>query len=191
DFRVDPDKITLGSGTWPPASETSTWDPSGSTSINARVTTNAVTQVGPTTAPQSGTNVPILSFQITPGASDTLNSVAVNYTGTATSDITAVRLYQESSLVPGTFGSLTDTLVASTTSFTGTVATLTPSSPVALTGGASVQFYVVVDLAAAAVIGHTVDFDVLTGGITLGWGTWPPASELTTWHPAGNSVRRR
>src|SRR5205085_9211708 len=112
----------------------------------ARVITGPVTQVGPPTASQSDTNVPILSFTITPGATDTLNSVVLNYTGTSAADIAQVRLYQETGPLPGTFSSLSDTQIATTTSFSGSNATLTPGSPIALTAATAVQFYAVVDL---------------------------------------------
>ena len=156
---------------------------------SSNLTTVAVTSLAPSTAPPGGLKVPMLSFRITPAVADTYDKVVVQFTGTAAADIGTVYVYQESGSVPGTFSAASDTLRGSITTQTGGAYTINPTN-FAVGGGTQLQFYVVVDLAAAATVGDTVDFKVLADQITFTSGTWPPASQVTagTWDPAGSTT---
>jgi hypothetical protein len=162
------------------ATSTTAWASSGN------LTTVAVADATPGTVLPGAAKVPLLSFRVTPTAADTFDALTVRFSGSSTADIATVFLYQEAGSVPGTFSAGSDTPRGSTSSEVGGSFTIDPAN-FGLSAGIQRQFYVVVDLAADAAVGHTVDIEVETDQIVLASGTWPPASEAAagTWDPPG------
>ena len=193
DFKVETDKITFDSGTWPSAADITAngWNPAGSTTIISSITTDEVAQVGPTNTLQGALKVPILSFTLSnTDTNEKFGKIITHYTGTNKADITKVYLYQESGTLAGSsFDSVSDgPFLNSSTSINGSNETTLDPTNFNFT---QTKFYIVVDVKATATLGNTIDFDVTANKITFtGSHTWPPTSEVTagTWNPSGDTI---
>jgi hypothetical protein len=99
-------------------------------------------------------------------STDTVNSISVNNVGTAPDvDISAVKLYYDSNN-SGDYTSGVDTQIGSGTFAGGSKTFSGLSIPVAADGGTE-EFFVVVDVAAGASSGNTLDVEIPADGITL------------------------
>ncbi len=115
------------------------------------------TGIAPATVNAGDQNVGMERIVLDPGTDTiTVNSITVTRTGTAQpSDVGTVSLYDDSGSIPGSFDAGDVEVPGASGTFGGSTVTLTPTTPITLTG-AQETYYIVYDISASAVDGRTV-----------------------------------
>jgi len=149
------------------------------------------TGIAPATVNAGDQNVGMERIVLDPGIDTvTVNSITVRRTGTAkASDVGTVSLYDDSGTTPGSFDAGDVEVPGASGTFSRRYVTLTPTTPITLTGAAE-TYYIVYDISASAVNGRTLgaqiqeadDIDCDADRVLPGGGGFPepPAEDNAT-----------
>jgi len=149
------------------------------------------TGIAPATVNAGDQNVGMERIVLDPGIDTvTVNSITVRRTGTAkASDVGTVSLYDDSGTTPGSFDAGDVEVPGASGTFSRRYVTLTPTTPITLTGAAE-TYYIVYDISTSAVNGRTLgaqiqeadDIDCDADRVLPGGGGFPepPAEDNAT-----------
>lgn len=160
-----------------------------SKSATAYLTTSSLASLAPSSTSAGTTKVALLGFTLTScAASEQLQSVKVQYTGTASSDIAVLYLFRETDSSGGSFSAAGDTEMAHDTTASGPGEYHLDNEDFSMASGSAVRFYLVADIASAAATGNSIDVRVLDEKMTLASGKWPAEPDEGGWDPAGSTA---
>jgi hypothetical protein len=122
------------------------------------------TGIAPATVNAGDQNVGMERIVLDPGSDTiTVNSITVTRTGTAKpSDVGTVSLYDDSGSIPGTLDVGDVEVPGASGTFSGATVTLTPTTPITLSG-APQTYFIVYDVPLSAVNGRTVGAQINAG----------------------------
>jgi len=122
------------------------------------------TGIAPATVNAGDQDVGMERIAFDPGADTiTVNSITVTRTGTAQpSDVSTVTLYDDSGSTPGSFDAGDAEVPGASGTFGGLTVTLTPTTPITLTGTPE-TYYIIYDIPLSAVNGRTLGAQINSG----------------------------